>query len=190
MRAPECIQLQPVPQLTGQPTGAPLTRPTQLQPAQFDLHHRARQLWGRRSSGNRAIWAASARSSSNTAIEWHHAARWAHPPAGSATRPAAPPTHRPPGGSPPRSSNGVFALLVARLRLQEHADRVGKKVKRFNGLGRHCRHFQGIRSGTISHLPDFPPPKMSQNTPASGRIAEVGLASRETVHKSRTCLSG
>jgi hypothetical protein len=43
-RLPKGVQLQQVPQPAGQPTRAPLSGTTQLQSAQFDLHHCARQF--------------------------------------------------------------------------------------------------------------------------------------------------
>ena len=43
-RRPEGVQLQQVPQPAGRPTGAPLARAAQLQPAQLDLHHCAGRL--------------------------------------------------------------------------------------------------------------------------------------------------
>lgn len=43
-RLPEGVQLQQVPQPTGQPTGAPLPRTAQLQSTQLDLDHRAGKL--------------------------------------------------------------------------------------------------------------------------------------------------
>ena len=153
-RLPEGVQLQEIPQPAGQPTGAPLARTTQLQSAQFDLDHRAgqfRRLAVLREQGHLRRGAAVLIKDLNGlapgrplgVVDLPQVQDMAlhDPPASHATV-----LHHTPVAV-------LFAVLLARLGSQEHADSVGRNPARLKEQGRHYRRLRKTSPCAINHLP-------------------------------------
>jgi len=147
----------------------------QLQPAQVDLDHRTRQLRGWPVLGDQGdlgqLGPVLVKHLDRTAprrtlgvIDLPQVQHMAlhHPPIGDTAV-----LH-------PAPVAVLLAVFLARLRSQEHADRVGRNVNQFNGLGRHYKRSRGTRPRTISDLHAFRRRKPRQKRSREGRIAEVG----------------
>ena len=153
-RLPEGVQLQQVPQPTRQPARAPLARAAQLQSAQLDLDHRAgqfRRLAVLREQGHLRRRAAVLIKDLNGLApgrplgvvdlpQIQHVTLH-HPPVGHTTV-----LHHTPVAV-------LFAVLLARLGSQEHADSVGRNATRLKEQGRHYRRSRETQPRAINKLP-------------------------------------
>src|SRR6266853_2608253 len=152
---PEVIQPQLIPQMAGQPAGAPLPRPVQPQSAEPDMHHIAIQNWRRAVLGEQrdlprvlaSLVERFDRSAPRGFLAVIDLAQIQHLP-----------LHRPPARHPAVLDDApvavLLAVLLANLVAQKHAARFCSRRSSRKLLGRHRCRFSTVLPR--SHQADQP----------------------------------